>query len=113
MGAPMRYALAVASFLACWSGGAFGAEMPKELIGTWCEDDSGRLVRCKEGDDIIERSWTHNVDESCKVLSVSRDERSKDTWIVRQGCHADHYRGEKIVTIRYTRRGVYLYVSGP
>ena len=28
----MRYALAVASFLACWSGGAFGAEpeVPKE-----------------------------------------------------------------------------------
>ena len=33
MGAPMRYALTVASALACWSGGAFAAEMPKELTG--------------------------------------------------------------------------------
>ncbi len=30
MGTPMRYALAVVSFLACWSGGAFGAEMLDE-----------------------------------------------------------------------------------
>jgi hypothetical protein len=38
-----RFTLAatVASALACWSGGAFGAEMPKELRGEWCSvDDS-------------------------------------------------------------------------
>ena|SRR2546430_10147163 len=45
-----RFAIAgivLASALACWSGAAFGAEMPKELWGYWCQKDKG-WVRCKE-----------------------------------------------------------------
>ena len=71
----MRYALAVASFLVCWSGGAFGAEMPKDLVGSWCFGKSdGMYVPCKKGEEDlrIERKSTTWIENSCDLLSVSK-----------------------------------------
>ena len=74
-----RFAIAgivLASALACLSGGAFGAEMPKELWGHWCHKDKG-WVRCKgETWDglccFIDRREMASEETRCKTLSVRK-----------------------------------------
>jgi hypothetical protein len=76
--------LAVTSFLACWSGGAFGAEpkMPKDLRGTWCAvGDTGRSPsiyrRCRqyggEQDWIVDARGMSNGEVGCKPRSIVLD----------------------------------------
>ena len=125
MGAPMRYALAVASFLACWSGGAFGAEMPKDLWGAWCDppppppQSSGVLVKCSNQPDslengtwengswedtwVISRKGTALDDIFCQPLRVQA--RGYLTWIIKVRC------GNDVSTTLFTRKGKYLYTK--
>jgi hypothetical protein len=115
MGAPMRYALAVASFLACWSGGAFGAEMPKELWGHWCNVEQDKLDKwkqCKEG--LHERSYyfidkagTFIEEASCKPLDVRKV--ADNTWIVKKRCTVEGLFEVLTPTTRFVRKGDYLY----
>jgi hypothetical protein len=119
-----RFAIAgivLASALACWSGGAFGAEMPKELWGYWCHKDKG-WVRCKEEtwDGLccfIDRKEMASEHTRCKTLSVRK---VKDhTWVIKQRCAygsvADKKdpddEGSETTTTQYERRGVHLYAK--
>ena len=112
----MRYALAVASIVACWSGGAFGAEMPKDLRGSWCttEYPSEKLVKCKKGEEdwVIARKSLCIEDGCCEPLSVRK--QGKNAWIIKERCLmvGDENIARTIIQ-RYVRTGVYLYVKEP
>jgi hypothetical protein len=119
-----RFAIAgivLASALACWSGGAFGAEMPKELWGYWCAKDKG-WVRCKyETWDglccVIDRKEMASEETRCKTLSVRK---VKDhTWVIKQRCAYGTVEdkkdpdgeGSETKTRQFERRGVRLYAK--
>ena len=83
----------VASVLACWSGGAFGAEMPNELRGYWCNTDannqSSKFIRCKEENwdgmcCVIDRQGSGSEHSNCKALNVRRVDAY--SWIIKERC---------------------------
>jgi hypothetical protein len=113
--------IVLASALACWSGGAFGAEMPKELWGYWCAKDKG-WVRCKQEtwDGLccfIDRKEMASEETRCKTLSVRK---VKDhTWVIKQRCAYGSVEdkkdpdgeGSETKTTQFERRGVHLYAK--
>jgi hypothetical protein len=121
-----RFAIAAtfaASVLTCWSGGAFGAEMPRELRGYWCNTDannqSSKFIRGKEEKwdgmcCVIDREGSGSEHSICKALSVRRVDDY--TWVIRERCVYGSVDGKdwdhpEIQTTRFTRRGVYLYIE--
>ena len=113
MGAPMRYALTVASALACCSGGAFAAEMPKELRGNWCyAPSSERYIRCEDGDLVIEQNSMTEEEGDCKPLAVRND--GANSWTIKEACgFPDNPRDYKsdVRTLHYIIKGRYLHIS--
>jgi hypothetical protein len=116
----------VASVLACWSGGAFGAEMPNELRGYWCNTDannqSSKFIRCKEENwdgmcCVIDRQGSGSEHSNCKALNVRRVDAY--SWIIKERCAYGSVEEKKnpdgddaeTRTTRYIRRGVYLYIN--
>jgi hypothetical protein len=100
----------VASALACWSGGAFGAEMPKELRGEWCsvDDSYSKYVKCKKPEDLsITREGSGSADFNCALLNVSK--QPNDIWIVKERCKSEGV-DPGDVTTQYARVGNYLFV---
>ena len=81
--------LALAAMLACWSGGAFGAEMPKELRGAWCGTAQEKIYRrCRKADsednlDITARKFYVAEGTQCVPLANSGH------FVVRASCTFD------------------------
>jgi hypothetical protein len=111
-------AVAVASFVACWSGGAFGAEMPKELWGNWCSGEDApdnTYVKCKEGSreqiSIDRKSVSFpGADSGCFPIKVRKRKDGAVTWLIRQRCIADDM-SRSVWIANYTRDGDYLYYN--
>lgn len=113
-GNPRHFALAggvLASVLTCWSGGAFGAEMPKELRGNWCstDDSHSKYVKCNEPELSITRKGSGIEEASCAPLSVSK--QPNDIWIVKERCTVEGLMEPSDATIQYARVGNYLFVK--
>ena len=102
--------LACCAILALWATPAVGAEMPKDLIGSWCHEGPGPsrvpeiYTRCKKGDeDLIIRRKSFNSDgHSCKPLRVT--EQGNRTWIIEQRCHETTW-------ARWEQKANFLYVT--
>ena len=79
--------------LACWSGGAFGAEMPKELRGVWCGTAQENIYRrCREADSednlgISARKFYVAEGTQCVPLAITLN--SSGHFVVRASCTFD------------------------
>jgi hypothetical protein len=98
---------------------AIGAEMPKELRGSWCHIESSSTktsyVKCKKGEEdlVIARDGLCLEDGCCDLLNVRK--QGKHNWIIKERCTmtGDGTDGKgRIVTGRNVRNGIYLYVYG-